>query len=601
MIIGHTTHDSTRVWIRAKGRVVLEVTARGDAPMAPISKRFYRRDDHTGVVTIRNLKPATHYTISVSHQGLSLLRSGRESRCARVTTFPHPDAPQVPFTFVHASCNLSVPRATKLVALGLGYLGTHATRQTLRRSADTWVPPRIDPTRQPPRSVTGLRRAWWRTRPVWAPLLNGVRGALARSALLREVVSVSIRAPGRIGARWLLAGVGWLTRFEQSRTFLRSPLARVRERAREVSHPAVPHPAFMVHAGDQIYFDVDLPAPTPDLVEYRRAYRQAWFEDPDMSALLRSLPHYMILDDHELVNDFDNLDTQGRFRTPGLRAYREYVAQRYPAPEGRADPDALHYTFSHGTTRFFVMDTRTERDSGQMISRAQEDALCAWLERYRGDLKFVVSAVPFVAEVRPRDDSARGTPGGQRDGVPPEPGIPGTNGSQREQATAGAAAAMRERASLDKWSGPTFRAQRSRILDVIFEKDIPRVVFLVGDMHCAYHATLGLAQRADTPAAPSEPTPRSEPRRRITVHELAGGPIHQVQFARRSHFHTSFRGVTPRASYTSHMQVFQGGENSVLEVGVSQNGVDWCIVPCRTLGCDHPEGRVPTITGKIRF
>ena len=67
----------------------------------------------------------------------------------------------------------------------------------------------------------------------------------------------------------------------------------------------------------------------------------------------------------------------------------------------------------------------------------------------------------------------------------------------------------------DKWCGRPFRWQRDEIIDFIEEKAIERVVFLVGDMHCAYHASMSIwappvdasddsrvGRRPDQPARP---------------------------------------------------------------------------------------------------
>ena len=67
--------------------------------------------------------------------------------------------------------------------------------------------------------------------------------------------------------------------------------------AKENDNPA----RFMIHAGDQIYFDFPFTARPPDAAEYRKTYRQAWFEDSKLRELLARCPHYMTLDDHDVV------------------------------------------------------------------------------------------------------------------------------------------------------------------------------------------------------------------------------------------------------------------------------------------------------------
>ena len=63
-------------------------------------------------------------------------------------------------------------------------------------------------------------------------------------------------------------------------------------------------PSFFLHGGDQIYYDFPHPYRPPDRRDYRRAYREAWFEDEPLEHLLAHWPHYMTLDDHELADQF---------------------------------------------------------------------------------------------------------------------------------------------------------------------------------------------------------------------------------------------------------------------------------------------------------
>ena len=74
--------------------------------------------------------------------------------------------------------------------------------------------------------------------------------------------------------------------------------------------------------GDQIYGD-DIEEKWPDdidFVRYLRRYRQLWAHRPTRS-VLRSMPTYMILDDHDVADDYgigDVDDEQGRRRAARL-------------------------------------------------------------------------------------------------------------------------------------------------------------------------------------------------------------------------------------------------------------------------------------------
>lgn len=226
--------------------------------------------------------------------------------------------------------------------------------------------------------------------------------------------------------------------------------------------------AFMIHCGDQIYY----PGRTaPKLEVYRRRYREAWGTEP-ARRFLGQLPHYMILDDHEILNNFSNdrrtpYGAIGEFKALGLRSYREYQHSHNPRAYGRK----LYYRFDYGRVRFFVMDVRSERDDGRqrMIGPQQLAAFLEWLDEYRHDLKFVVTPVPFIV------DFWKPLPAG------------------------------------DKWCGEPFKRQRGAILDFIGSQDIRPPVFLTGDLHCSYHAIMRLRRRSTL----------------VTLHELMSSPISQ--------------------------------------------------------------------------
>src|SRR5262249_34778461 len=106
----------------------------------------------------------------------------------------------------------------------------------------------------------------------------------------------------------------------------------------------------------------------------------------------------------------------------------------------------------------------------QMISTVQLDAFVRWLTEHAAEPKFVVSSIPFVAEVRDRDD---------------------------------------------KWCGDQFRLQREALIETLAEKQIGRLCFLTGDMHSSYHLTMTITP---PPAAARAP---------FTIHELMASPINQ--------------------------------------------------------------------------
>lgn len=237
-------------------------------------------------------------------------------------------------------------------------------------------------------------------------------------------------------------------------------------------------PAFTVHCGDQIYYDIPYANKPPAIEEYRAKYVDAWGDSRPTRQFLTTCPQYMVMDDHEITNDFANdmrspsgAATPRQYRDISMKVYREFVHLRQPNDFGR---QALYYTFNYGKAQFFVLDTRTERYTGsgglesQLIGDDQMLALLHWLDAHKTKPKFIVSSVPFVTEIRHDND---------------------------------------------KWCAAPFKAQREHIIRHVHDKNIESIVFLTGDMHNSYHATMEIRSN----------------RRRVMVHELMSSPINQLQ------------------------------------------------------------------------
>jgi alkaline phosphatase D len=228
---------------------------------------------------------------------------------------------------------------------------------------------------------------------------------------------------------------------------------------------------FMIHCGDQIYGD--LPGVEfPTLLDYQQKYQSTWSHKPT-ARVLAQLPHYMMLDDHELFDAFAN-DVEyfwrpsAPVRDVALEAYRQYQhshnPQTYPPP-------ALYYRFEFGGVHFFALDVRSERwkrKDPQMIGGQQLAEFLRWLTLHRDEPKFVITSIPFVAEVRERDD---------------------------------------------KWCGDEYRVQREQIIDHLGNNQIGRLCFMTGDMHCSYHMQMTITPAGGPP---------------VNIHELMSSPINQV-------------------------------------------------------------------------
>jgi hypothetical protein len=163
--------------------------------------------------------------------------------------------------------------------------------------------------------------------------------------------------------------------------------------------------------GDQIYAD-GIEKNFPDDSWFRRfskRYHQQW-EYREVRRVLASRPTYMILDDHDVRDDFgtvDEFDGMSDSETQtvidnGLAAYRLFQHAHNPGgPDG-----PLHYHFRRGPAAFFVVDGRTHRRPDPddddvdfpVIGRSQLDDLRDWAadseEVRTADVIVLVMSVP---------------------------------------------------------------------------------------------------------------------------------------------------------------------------------------------------------------
>ena len=253
-----------------------------------------------------------------------------------------------------------------------------------------------------------------------------------------------------------------------------------------------PPTRFVLMVGDQIYADTlnrAIPIGRADTdTEFQERYVTA-FSSLNMRRLLRSVPNYMILDDHEIEDNWtqDRLHTEAKHRLFNLAigAYMSYQWSHGPRTWGRR----LHCQFECAGYPFFVLDTRTQRTRTQLSNAetdddlsdnhllgrpalhpdepAQLDQLLAWLtmqQQTRGDVpKFIVSSSVFV----PNDMS-------ERWGNRPEPED------------------IRRLERSDSW--PAYPGTRRAILDHIVKHRVQNVVFLSGDIHCSNLAQMSFSK-----------------------------------------------------------------------------------------------------------
>ncbi|ODS33055.1 MAG: PhoD-like phosphatase [Candidatus Scalindua rubra] len=186
------------------------------------------------------------------------------------------------------------------------------------------------------------------------------------------------------------------------------------------NNPYKKEPRFLLMMGDQIYADTlhrTIPIGLADTYkEFQDRYLGA-FGSKNMRKLLRSVSNYMILDDHEIEDNWQqdriNEDKKRELFHLAIGAYMSYQWSHGPRDyEGR-----LFYKFECDGFPFFVLDERTQRfkdddeglDDNHLLGRpsivpdkepTQLDHLCNWLslqQKKNSDRPiFIVSPTVFV-------------------------------------------------------------------------------------------------------------------------------------------------------------------------------------------------------------
>ncbi|NUU34227.1 alkaline phosphatase D family protein [Pseudomonas sp. C2B4] len=213
-------------------------------------------------------------------------------------------------------------------------------------------------------------------------------------------------------------------------------------------HGSPPISALLM-TGDQVYIDdLNFIAPDREYHEILAKYRVA-FSQPHITKLMSGTPTYMILDDHEIEDNWPANKVRGDevLYKNAIAAYELYQASHSPAHQLNDDGQLscplkrYWYQFTNGDIEWFVTDSRTRRqlaaDDRRILDREQEQALCDWLIHSSARVKFVVTSVMFYPD--------------------------------------------RKRNTNDAWQA--FPEQRLRLLETIRHHGIRNVVFICGDVH----------------------------------------------------------------------------------------------------------------------
>ena len=231
----------------------------------------------------------------------------------------------------------------------------------------------------------------------------------------------------------------------------------------QLAEQADPPVSAVLMTGDQIYAD-DLNFFAPDR-EYQQilAKYHAAFSQPHISRLMANVSTYMILDDHEIKDNWPNKKSSADevLYKNAITAYELYQASHSPVFEllddGRVDrlPKHYWYQFADGDIEWFVTDSRTRRnlsaEDRRMLDVEQEHALCRWLIQSPARVKLVVTSVMFF-------------PDAKQDGN-------------------------------DAWAG--FPGQRLRLLETIRSHRLKNVIFVSGDVHASLTSRLTHSEDPD--------------------------------------------------------------------------------------------------------
>ncbi|WP_166357981.1 alkaline phosphatase D family protein [Pseudomonas akapageensis] len=236
----------------------------------------------------------------------------------------------------------------------------------------------------------------------------------------------------------------------------------------------------MFLVGDQIYADdLNLVNPAATLESFLSRYRTA-FTQEGIAKVLAHVPTYMILDDHEIENNWPAEATARDFESiypSAIKAYGIYQCSHSPLHEtsissqvsAASPPNKFWYTVSNGRTDWFVLDTRTKRNMNaaprKILDDEQMNALLKWLIESKAPSKFVVTSVMFFPDLK-NDEG-------------------------------------------DSWK--SFPEQRNQILEHIRINKIKNITFISGDVHCS------LASRMTHSADPD-----------FCVHTIVSSPLFKI-------------------------------------------------------------------------
>ncbi len=262
-------------------------------------------------------------------------------------------------------------------------------------------------------------------------------------------------------------------------------------------------PGLMLLLGDQVYVDdtAGLFEPSPAGDRYSRPYALT-FELDAVRDVMRRLPVYPILDDHEVVNDWeygrvvDDDECRG-----ALSMYQRW--QHQLIDKDKVIRNDYRYWLRPAGIPLVVLDTRSGRsgralgaglygmerlpriDEAQLIRHGDLDTILDGLKRWPDEMPKLIASSSVLFPLR-------------HEALSDDPG---------------------DRLSLDDWGG--YPATWTRVLHRIHEWKIRNVIFVAGDLHASLVASMRLhrPQRGHTAGV-------GDPEDVIVVHSIVSSGLH---------------------------------------------------------------------------
>jgi len=237
-------------------------------------------------------------------------------------------------------------------------------------------------------------------------------------------------------------------------------------------------PQCVLLVGDQIYVDgtAGLFDPTLQYDRYVRPY-ELFYRMESVRHVLRRLPAFMMMDDHEIRNNWEPRVDDTRVDPEMIDGRHSYLKFERHAGPNRHLPvldsrDPIWYPFQVNGFSLFMADTRTERTprtaqtlaTARIMSVGQHASMLRWLRRQPRDAPKIIASPAILLPRHARAARIK------------EP-----------------ASALRS----DSWDG--YPRSLHGVLAFIARNRIPNVVFVSGDEHLGCVATIKIALRGKPP------------------------------------------------------------------------------------------------------